>query len=131
MGLLPAEHLIEPPAGAVRDPPKPLPIVIPKVKAEGEIVVGCRIGGEVVAGELSDAEFEERKMHGTQYSSAAVGETRGVTEEEILLESDGFECARTPATAPPTSARPALPAASEVRSMLAGTCPRRCGSASR
>ena len=48
MGLFPAEHLIEAPAGAVKEPPKPIPIVIPDtVKADGEIVTGIRIGGEV------------------------------------------------------------------------------------
>lgn len=92
MGLLPAEHLIEPPPGAVREPPKPVPIVIPeKIKAEGEIVIGVRIGGERTPGELSAVDLEERAMTGNQYSAAQIGEMRGVTEDEILVESDGFE----------------------------------------
>jgi len=64
MGLLPAEHLLEPPAGATRDPPKAVPAVPPKtIAAAGEIVTGMRIGGEA----------------------------QGVTEDEILVENEGFE----------------------------------------
>lgn len=64
MGLLPAEHLLEPPAGATREPPKPVPITVPaQVAAEGEVVTGVRVGGEA----------------------------EGVTEEQILLKSEGFE----------------------------------------
>ncbi|KAL1496298.1 hypothetical protein AB1Y20_016260 [Prymnesium parvum] len=91
MGLLPAEHLIEPPAGAVRDPPKPVPIVIPPLKAENEVVLGVRIGGECTPGELSETDREERKLTGNEYSVGQVGEMRGVTEEMILVEAEGFE----------------------------------------
>eukprot|EP00966_Prymnesium_polylepis_P160158 3702521-Prymnesium_polylepis.1 len=62
MGLLPAESLIEPPPGARREPPKPVPITIPPVKAKDEIVLGVRIGGESEPGQLSQIDFEDRKL---------------------------------------------------------------------